>query len=237
MNGLPMANDPLPLTRLQPAQAPTDHYDAFYELLTASERGRAFLAEHARRGRAADTEVLLAALGRIEALVRGKAAAQDSGTELQLLVLAIRNARPQIEASGLPAKAAKLAELVDLLEQRIAALAGPLPPDSITGDVRPRLAVVPPPEQPELPIPSPLAGLNPPQLLAPALAVAAPEAAAQSANAVAKERPAAEVPASAAAQDDAKPWTLPAARPVPPPPDPLAAIMMLSEDERLALFT
>ena len=66
-----MANEPLALARPQPANAPAaDYYEAFYDLLAASARGRAFLAEHARRSRTADTEVLLAALTRIEALVR-----------------------------------------------------------------------------------------------------------------------------------------------------------------------
>jgi len=50
-----------------PADGPSeDDYDAFYSVLASSERGRAFLAEHARRARHAETEMLLAALARIE---------------------------------------------------------------------------------------------------------------------------------------------------------------------------
>ena len=37
--------------------------------------------------------------------------------------------------------------------------------------------------------------------------------------------------------DDAKLWALSDAKLAPPPADPLAAIMMLSEEERIALFT
>lgn len=37
--------------------------------------------------------------------------------------------------------------------------------------------------------------------------------------------------------DEAKNWELSNAKLTPPPPDPLDAIMMLSEEERIALFT
>jgi hypothetical protein len=88
---------------------------------------RGFLAEHARRSRTANTEQLLAALARIEALVRANAAAPADlvRMDLRTLLAAIRSARPEIEASQLPARAAKLAVLLDLLEERITALAGP----------------------------------------------------------------------------------------------------------------
>ncbi len=69
------------------------------------------------------------------------------------------------------------------------------------------LATVPSPDEPELPIPSP-AGAP-----APAMTLIA----------------SAETPWRRRSVD-------PAARPA-PPPDPLAALMALSEDERLALFT
>ena len=50
-----------------PGESPDDsEYKAFLTVLASSARGRAFLAEHARRARQADTEMLLAALARIE---------------------------------------------------------------------------------------------------------------------------------------------------------------------------
>ncbi|MBX6329815.1 MAG: hypothetical protein IRY89_14710 [Pseudolabrys sp.] len=50
------------------AAAPTqrDEYETLLALLSASAQGRAFLAEFARRNRQADTELILAALRRLE---------------------------------------------------------------------------------------------------------------------------------------------------------------------------
>ena len=260
-----MANEPLALARPSQAKASgTDDYEAFHEVLAASARGRAYLAEHARRSRAADTKLLLAALARVEALVRANGAAQADFTrqELRNLLTAIRNARPEIEASQLPARAAKLAALLDLLQARIAALAGP------AEVVRVPLAVVPPSEEPELPIPSPAAAQPPPIMLAPAPATPEPAAGNSMPGATwldgpppglaafddadarpdalsptmaekvaALSEPSPEPPLPATSADTAKVRHLPIAKPAPPPPDPLAAIMMLSEEERIALFT
>jgi hypothetical protein len=44
-------------------------------------------------------------------------------------------------------------------------------------------------------------------------------------------------PTAAMPADEAKIWELSNAKLAPPPPDPLAAIMMLTEEERIALFT
>ncbi len=134
------------------AGAPSeDEYQTFCAALQASARGRAFLAEYARRHRGADTEVLLAALARLETLMRLQRA--DTRSDLRALLASIRKARPDIEASALPARAAKFALLLNLLERRLVALAETDAPPA--GDAR--LAVVPAPEQPELPIPSPAA--------------------------------------------------------------------------------
>ena len=49
-------------------------YETFLAVLLSSARGRAFLDEHARRSRQADTEMLLDALTRIEATLAGQSA-------------------------------------------------------------------------------------------------------------------------------------------------------------------
>ena len=50
-----------------PPESPGEtEYKAFLAVLSSSARGRAFLAEHARRSRQAETEMLLGALARIE---------------------------------------------------------------------------------------------------------------------------------------------------------------------------
>ena len=150
-----------------------------------------------------------AAIARLEARLRADASGVERlRDDLRMLLIAIRLARPQIDAAGPATQALQLAKLLDLLERRIDALAEArpaalAPPESGAGrhaDARASLAAVPPPEQSELPIPSPAGAQAPSMTLV----------------------------------GNAKPAAQPAAA---PPPDPLAALMALSEDERLALFT
>jgi hypothetical protein len=247
-----MANEPSILARPQPRTAPagSDDYRAFSEVLGASARGRAFLDEHARRSHQADTAQLLAALSRIEATMRANAGAtaEPLRAELRKLIALIRRARPELAVSSLPARAAKLAVLLDLLERRLADLVAPAPLPAAAGGAEPNrahLAVVPPAEEPELPIPSPA---QPPTLTMTAKAIpevtwfpgsagAAPQraltpaAAGAIATSVEAQAPPPVPPAEEAL------WDLSVAKLAPPPPDPLAAIMLLSEDERIALFT
>ncbi len=237
-----MPNEPL-ARAMTPATPSEDDYRAFCAALSESGRGRAFLAEYARRNRHADTAALLAAIERIEAHLRADASAvQRLRDDLRMLLIAIRLARPEIDAAGLPAaKAAKLAALLDLLERRIDAMAeakaaelappadealgaqiGALAmPDEPAEAARAHLAVVPPPDEPELPIPSPTS-FEPRPIALVAGAATMPEV-----TFVESVPPAPALAENAAAA--------PAAQP--PPSDPLAAIMALSEDERLALFT
>jgi hypothetical protein len=50
-------------------------YEAIETALRETERGRWFLAEHARRNRAAETRLLLQAIEKLERVVRGNGAA------------------------------------------------------------------------------------------------------------------------------------------------------------------
>ena len=168
-----MAMDAQARTAAADRPAREDDYEALLAALSANARGRAFLAEFARRNRTADTEVVLAALKR--------------------------------------------------LEERIAAQAA----DTAPADAeRPRLAVVPPPDEPQLPIPSPAAQR-------PSIALAHSDAAANAAAAIPEvswfgDAPADEPDAPVAAPVAAKP--LPAV-------EPFAALMALTEEERIALFS
>ena len=211
-----MANEPL--TRaFSPPDAPDE--DGFLTLraaLSASARGRAFLAEYLRRNRYADTEAVLEAIARIEARLHADASAiERMRGDLRLLLKAVRLARPKIDAAGPAARAAKLSQLLDLFERRIEVMAPT--PDEATAEGsavagRLHLAVVPQPDEPELPIPSPASAPAPAMVLVPHAAAPAP--------AVAAKAPPAAIETVVA-----------------PPRDPLAALMALSEDERLALFT
>jgi hypothetical protein len=239
-----------------------DDYQAFCAALETSARGRWFLSEYARRNRTADTQILLDALARLEARIAADGtAAERLRAELRMLLIAIRLARPEIDAAAPSARAVKLGGLLDLLEYRIDAMAETktvgtpadaalrsMPGEHDTEIMRALLAVVPPPDEPELPIPTPAAQ-------APAIALvdagnpgsaaiipavspfqnatpAAVEDIAVPAGAIAEPTP----PPPAAAVTDEEVWTSPAAK-LPPADDPLAAIKALSAEERLALFT
>ena len=269
----------------QPQVASENAYRAFHETLSETAHGRAFLAEYARRNRNADTDALLAALTRLEARLvsQTEAASTDAiRQDLRGLLETIRSARPQIDGRSLPARAVKLAGLLDLLERRIEELANRHPEERASKDERPepiaspaesaRLAVVPPPDEPELPIPTPsaqppaMALVPPPEdpnvraaALMPEVSVfetaPAPTAVVDSTNSALPE-PATfvewipppivivdvkEVAAPVVVLETeppvattvvAKTATAPAAK-----SDPLAAIMALSDDECIALFT
>jgi hypothetical protein len=80
-----MSNDPLALSGITAGLPQEAEYDAVYAAVTATERGRWFLTQYASRNRSADTEVLVAAIARVEAAVRGDAVPQSgavSGPDL-----------------------------------------------------------------------------------------------------------------------------------------------------------
>ena len=210
-----------------PAAPREDDYQALCAALTASARGRAFLAEYARRHRGAETETLLAAMARLEALVRtqadtGAAHADALRGEMRVLAGTIRAARPELNAAALPARAARLAVLLDLVERRLQALAEPITATADPAEAA-SLAVVPPPDEPELPIPTPAAARLP------GFALAQRELAGSRPASVPTDAPAAQEPISRTA----------VATPVEgsAPPERFAALLALSEEERLALFT
>jgi len=205
--------------RPEPVAPSENDYQALIAALDESARGRWFLSEYSRRNRSADTEVLLTALDRIEARIDSDAKALARfRDELCVLLIAIRLARPDIAAADTPEKAAKLASLVDLLERRINAMLEPgaVPLAVEAAGVAAEAAessgadhsAAAPPEEAEAPAPAPMnAEPCPAMVEAPAVAPASPPP---------------------AAENDLLEL---------PPADPLAAIMALSEVERIALFT
>jgi hypothetical protein len=240
-----MANEAIALTRPPPAGAPSESdYQAFSEVLTASERGRAFLDEYARRNRTAETGLVMAALSRLEAVIREKPAGDAAlRGELRILLDVVRSARPEIAASALPARAEKLATLLDLLERRLETMAAPAQaPTEQPGETAPALSfsLVARPEEVQG-----AAAAAP----APSQAAAARPNTADSATAIPQvewlgepsspaDNPAQLPPAAAAPAHHASSVAAPVATPAAPPPsDPLAALKMLSEAERIALFT
>ena len=226
-----MPTEPLaPAIGPPPGPPSEEHYQAFCALLSQSERGRRLLAEHARRTRQPDTETLLAAIMRIELRLKADASvAQRLRDDLRMLLVAIRMARPEIDTAGPVTQVSKLKLLLDLLEWRLDALAGTeaaaaAPTDktapALPGAARGHLAVVPRPDEAELPI-------STPDAQAPAIAVVPSAAMMRAIDFVESKSVVAE----------SKTPSAPPGAPATPESDPLAAILALSEEERLALFT
>ena len=241
-----MASEALAIRPEMPAD---DDYRRLCMALEASARGRAFLSEYARRNRHADTGLVLHALDGLAAQMRADAAAiTHLHGELRMLLNAIRLARPDIDSGRPPGKVAMLTALVDLLERRIDGIVdskddvqtAPYAPAVAS---RPQLAVVPLPDEPELPIPSPFGTQG--------LAIAVVAAQARQAAARAAIMPEVNVfesappPSKAAVKAADAPVASSAgktsvAKDETPAADRLKALMSitaLSEDERLALFT
>ena len=226
--------------QLQPGADEAD-YRAFCSALSESARGRAFLAEYARRNRNADTRPLLTAIERLQVSLAADPAAPAEvlvKQKLRALLDDITAAQNEIEASVMAIRTAKLADLIAMVEHRLveimasamtSTVSGPLPreplpqapPDAPAEEARTHLAVVPPSDQPELPIPSPAVAQPPPIVLVRAETTMAEVT-------FANEAKAASPAARASAVNPSK---------APAPADPLAAINSLSEEERLALFT
>ena len=230
--------------QLQPGAPDDADYHAFCTALSESARGRAFLAEYARRNRNTDTRPLLSAIERLQISL-----AADPATPAEVLVKQklrallddINTAQNEIEASVMAIRTAKLADLIAMVEQRLVEIMAPAmsspapreplpppPPEEPAEEARACLAVVPPSDQPELPIPSPAVAQPPPIAL-----VRIETAMAEVAFAEPQPEPMNEPKAAPPAVAPIPPAPLKA----PMPTDPLAAIKMLSEEERLALFT
>jgi len=231
-------------------------YQTFSTALSASARGRAFLAEYARRNRNADTELLLAAIDKLQTLIAAKkepAKAESIRFVLHALLEEITAARSELDAGIQTMKASKLADLVVLVEQRIGSIIASLPAETKTeieptpageSDVQPEkadrtfLAVIPQPDQPELPIPSPTTTLQPAIALVRTEATMAEVTFIDPVNLRGRDqdRFVIEIPrlepmiAAGVESTSITTSTSHAA-------DPLASIMALGEEERLALFS
>jgi hypothetical protein len=116
-----------------PGAAGHDYYKSRRAVLPSSVRGRLLVDDKARRDRRAVTEMLLAAIGQLEAeIAAGGNVVERLGGQLRQLLQTIRLARPEWVVDN------DLAALLELLERRI---------DSVV-------------EQQSAPLPDPLAGLD-----------------------------------------------------------------------------
>ena len=243
-------------------------YETFCAALSASARGRTFLSEYTRRNRNADTEQLLAAIAQLQQTVAANSAPKVTDTikaELRALLDEIAAAQNELEASIVATKATKLADLVALVARRITAIMAlalvesPPPAKVIESDSpqeseqeqkqeskddpketgeRMHLVIVPMPEQPELPIPSPLFMPLPPIALVRSETIMAEVAFVGPSPPVPDVKPGAVKIDMPKIEPAISPHVPAVTAPKPSKPaGPLASIMALSEEERLALFT
>lgn len=243
-----MAGETTARVQTQQRDAPgEDEYQTFCAALSASARGRAFLAEYLRRSR--NTGPLLTAIERLHSTLAPSAATPSETLikqNLRALLDDIAIAQSELEASIQAIRSAKLAELISIVEQRLreimspardeTALAAELSPaadQALPEDERSHLAVVPQPEQPELPIPAPMPVQQPPIALVRADPAMAEVAFIDSPSPGSSKQPETRLAPTAFVASQAEPDVARTTSPA----DPLASIMTLSEDERLALFT
>src|SRR5262245_29122134 len=217
-------------------------YQAFCEALSANARGRAFLAEYARRNRNSDTEHLLTAVDRLQSFISANPVTQTAGAvkyELRALLDEISTAQSELEASVLAIKSTKLAT-----DFENTGFAAPKRCRSrrLHRKLQPRLISLwyPRPNNRNCRFPSPSA------LLPPSIALVRSESIMAEVAFVVPPEPqspgektapeSVSMPASELQQAASVGERLPS-KPVPPTTDPLASITALSEEERLALFT
>jgi chemotaxis regulatin CheY-phosphate phosphatase CheZ len=82
---------------------PFGDYETILAAVQATPRGRWFLAEYARRNRQADTQTLLAAIGRLEGSLRGEAAVPlNAGLQAAVAEIAERIARTRQAIAAMP---------------------------------------------------------------------------------------------------------------------------------------
>ncbi len=119
-----MSKQTIALAYTRPADALDEaEYQALAEALSETARGRSFLAEHARRSRSAETNILLTAIERIEAQVRPRMPAPDPlHDDLRRLLDELRTARTRVETGGAAPKVEQLAALLDLVQRRLTTL-------------------------------------------------------------------------------------------------------------------
>ena len=117
-------------------------YQAFCQTLSASERGRSFLAEYARRNRNADTEQLLAAIEQLQSVMVAQPTPQRTDLvkrQLRELLDEIGTAQCELDELLLATKTEALADLIARVESQISRILW-----SLRADAGPEVETAPP---------------------------------------------------------------------------------------------
>ncbi|MGA2892113.1 MAG: hypothetical protein ABSE22_04540 [Xanthobacteraceae bacterium] len=114
-----MSMDPLALPAIAAVAPQESEYDAVYAAVTATERGRWLLTEYGNRNRHAETHLVLAAIARVDAAVRGDVAPHSPVAlwrDLTGIAATIEQARAAIAAEQplAPAVGAALERIQDV---------------------------------------------------------------------------------------------------------------------------
>jgi hypothetical protein len=139
-------------------------FDTIEDAVNETARGRWFLAEFARRARAADTRRLLDAVARLESLVRGQGGARDEGLEWEQQARAIDERHERLAEIGwLLRERGYDGDICALIEREARALGrmaaalrsglepGPTPPPPVLRQAPPLPRVAPPDPEPAPP--------------------------------------------------------------------------------------
>ena len=112
-----MPNEPLVLSQILAELPDEADYDAVHAALMATERGRRFLTEYADRNRHADTTMVVSAIARIEATLRGEGPPRADATgDLMEIAAAIDRIEAALSARATPAPdiSAAIERLLDI---------------------------------------------------------------------------------------------------------------------------
>jgi chemotaxis protein CheZ len=112
-----MPNEPLALPQILAGLPDEADYDAVHAALMATERGRRFLTEYADRNRHVDTTMVVSAIARIEATLRGEGSPQaDAAGDLMEIAAAIDRIKAALAAGTLstPDVSAAIERLSDI---------------------------------------------------------------------------------------------------------------------------
>ncbi len=126
-----MSEELAAVSKISPAPAAQTDYNSICAALMQTERGRSFLQEYAKRNRSSDTQLLLAAILRIEAVVyaeRNKLAQPGFRTDLLEMAETITRTRAEVAEIGSDAAAPPQSARSD-------SAASPLPPPPQPRDV------------------------------------------------------------------------------------------------------
>jgi hypothetical protein len=128
-----MANDPSALAT-HPDSPSEDEYQTFLRALSETARGRAFLAEHARRSRSDENATLLSSVQRLEGLVRSQTelpppepVGPNPFDEVRDVLETIREKQEAFDPGALTAQIGMLADMIESVHRRIDTLAVPAP--------------------------------------------------------------------------------------------------------------